>query len=201
MRDFNRLALEVAQLSKAKKRKVGAVVVGENPSCSVSAYNYHPECRPCELPDGTTDPMVVHAEVEAITQYNLTFSACKPYKIYVTQPPCAECQRAIQNAGIKEVIVVEEFMKFDSEKLRFELIPPKVEESLAKVLTYGARKYKPNNWRKGSIERYEAALLRHINAYRQGEACDKESGLLHLEHALCNVVFLLELHADKDKVK
>jgi len=198
--DFNKLTLDVAKRSTAKKRKVGATLATTDGYAS--AWNHRPKGGACETPTGETYHDVVHAEVAAILEYKrLNTTIPKGSTLYTTHPPCANCQQAIQRAEITKVIIVEEFMKFDTDKLRFELIPPRVEESLAKVLTYGAKKYKPENWRKGSIERYEAALLRHINAYRQGEACDKESGLLHLEHALCNVVFLLELHADKDKVK
>ena len=83
--------------------------------------------------------------------------------------------------------------KYENGKLRYDLIPPEVLESLAKVLTYGSEKYGANNWQ-GLADfepRYYAALQRHLNAWRQGEAADKESGLHHLEHALCNVAFLL----------
>ena len=85
-------------------------------------------------------------------------------------------------------------LKNDSEKLRYELIPPKAIRELAKVLTYGAKKYAPNNWKKVRPfkSRYTGALLRHIELWRNGEKLDSESELSHLSHVLCNIVFLIE---------
>ncbi|HIP58739.1 MAG TPA: hypothetical protein EYH00_05495 [Archaeoglobus profundus] len=84
-------------------------------------------------------------------------------------------------------------LKYDDGKLRYDLIPPKALEELAKVITYGAKKYKPNSWRNVEPYRYEAALFRHIQEWRKGNKIDKESGLPHLAHALANLVFLIEL--------
>ena len=81
--------------------------------------------------------------------------------------------------------------KFDTGKLRYDLVPIEALEGLAKVLTYGAEKYDPNNWQHVESDRYVAALFRHIMAWRKGEANDPESGHHHLEHALANVAFLL----------
>jgi|LWDU01.1.fsa_nt_gi hypothetical protein len=86
------------------------------------------------------------------------------------------------------------FMKFDSEKPRYELVPPSAMAAMAKVLTYGAHKYEANNWRKvDDPDRYIAALYRHLELYRSGEATDTESGFSHLEHAITNLAFLIEL--------
>ena len=89
-------------------------------------------------------------------------------------------------------------MKHDSDKPRMDLIPPQAELLLAQVLTYGAIKYAPNNWRhvENADARYIAATMRHINAHRQGERVDPESGLPHLAHAMCSLAFLLELQHD-----
>ena len=38
--------------------------------------------------------------------------------------------------------------KFDGDKLRFDLIPAVAEEEIAKILTFGAKKYGPDNWQK-----------------------------------------------------
>lgn len=84
-------------------------------------------------------------------------------------------------------------LKNDSEKVRLELISSKALIELGKVLTFGAKKYDSNNWRKG-IEwtRIVGAILRHVQAYNDGETFDKETGLSHMAHAMCECMFLLE---------
>jgi hypothetical protein len=83
--------------------------------------------------------------------------------------------------------------KFDTSKTRFDLIEPKFTEGIAKVLTYGADKYGAYNWVlvDNDTARYTAALHRHINAWEQEEDCDPESGMHHLLHAACNLMFLM----------
>jgi hypothetical protein len=78
-------------------------------------------------------------------------------------------------------------------KLRYDLIPYSCIQELAKVYTYGAKKYSDNTWQKVEDfdNRYWSALQRHLVAWREGEVCDQESGLRHLSHALWNVVALL----------
>lgn len=85
-------------------------------------------------------------------------------------------------------------MKYDNEKPMMNLLPPKAEMEMARVLTFGAKKYAPDNWRKvDDLERrYLAAAMRHINAHRQGEKLDSESGLSHLSHAMCCIAFIIE---------
>ncbi len=65
--------------------------------------------------------------------------------------------------------------------------------AVAKVLTFGASKYGPNNWQKLEkfAERYYAGVLRHLFAHGGGETTDPESGLPHLAHAACGALFLL----------
>lgn len=86
-----------------------------------------------------------------------------------------------------------EGVKYDSEKMRFDLIPPEAEYALAAVLTFGAKKYAPDNWRKieDKKSRYSAALGRHLNAWKLGEKIDSDSGLPHLWHALACMNFLV----------
>jgi len=83
--------------------------------------------------------------------------------------------------------------KYDTGKLRYDLVPPEATEMLARVLTYGANKYDANNWQNlDEFEsRYTAAMFRHFEAWRKGEKVDPESGLPHLGHAFCNIMFLL----------
>lgn len=85
--------------------------------------------------------------------------------------------------------------KQDTNKPRPDLIPPKAIMSIAEVLEFGARKYSPDNWRKvpNLKARYTAAMLRHVFAWMSGEKIDTESGLHHLAHAGCCLLFLLEV--------
>lgn len=82
-------------------------------------------------------------------------------------------------------------MKWDDEKLRWDLLPYDAVEKIVEIMTYGAKKYAPNNWQKVKAHRYYAALMRHLVAELKGEDNDQESGLLHLAHAACNILFLL----------
>lgn len=63
--------------------------------------------------------------------------------------------------------------------------------SVLAVLCYGVEKYEPRGWRKVEPERYEEALIRHIQAWLGGEWEDQETGLPHLSHAATNCLFLL----------
>lgn len=76
-----------------------------------------------------------------------------------------------------------------------DLLPMRALLSVAEVLAYGACKYEEDNWRKvpNVGKRYFAAALRHLAEWRLGEQCDRESGLPHLAHAACCVLFMLEL--------
>jgi hypothetical protein len=83
--------------------------------------------------------------------------------------------------------------KDDNGKIRMDLIPMKAVQEIAKVLTFGADKYGSNNWQNVAPfeSRYYAALLRHLTAWRAGEVLDPETGLAHLAHAGCCLLFLL----------
>jgi hypothetical protein len=83
-------------------------------------------------------------------------------------------------------------IKFDIDKLRWDLLPLQPIEDVVKILTFGSKKYGPNNWKQveHGQERYYAALMRHIVAYQRGEKTDSETGLSHLSHAICNLIFL-----------
>ena len=83
-------------------------------------------------------------------------------------------------------------LKFDTDKLPLDLLPFEALEEIALVLQHGAKKYNANNWRKGFIySRPFAAILRHLFAYWKGEDLDQDSGLHHLAHAGCELLFLL----------
>ena len=90
-------------------------------------------------------------------------------------------------------------VKFDNNKPRMDLLDPRAMEELSKVLTFGAQKYAPHNWRKGLHKsRLIGAALRHLFAYLGGQDNDPETGLSHAAHAMCCCMFILGLEHRSD---
>ena len=84
-------------------------------------------------------------------------------------------------------------IKHDEEKIPVELLPTQALEEIAKVLAFGKVKYTAFNWAKGfKWTRLIGAAMRHLFAWQRGEDKDKESGLSHLAHLGCCVLFLLQ---------
>ena len=89
--------------------------------------------------------------------------------------------------------------KFDSEKPKMYLLPPKAIVEVSKVLTVGAQKYDEENWRKldNLQDRYSGGALRHIFAHLDGEILDPETKHSHLAHAICCLLFKLEIELEE----
>lgn len=86
-------------------------------------------------------------------------------------------------------------VKHDQAKPQLELLSSIWLVGVAQVLTFGARKYAAHNWRKGiALSRLLGACLRHVMAFLGGEDRDPETGLSHLYHASCCLMFASELH-------
>lgn len=84
--------------------------------------------------------------------------------------------------------------KTDAGKDRWELLPINQIQKVVKVLTDGAKRYGDNGWRSvdNPQERFYAAMMRHLYAWRTGDKIDKESGFNHMIHVICNAIFLAE---------
>jgi len=96
---------------------------------------------------------------------------------------------------------MKEGVKHDQGKPQMGLMSPIFLEGLAKVLTFGAKKYAAHNWRKGlQHSRVYDALQRHLWVYWNGEETDPESGESHLDHAACCLMFLRELSVTHPKL-
>lgn len=84
-------------------------------------------------------------------------------------------------------------VKYDTDKPQWSLVPLAAMTEVVDVLTYGAKKYAPDNWKKvpDARRRYIDACFRHFVAYASGEKNDPETGKSHLAHAMCCMLFLL----------
>lgn len=87
---------------------------------------------------------------------------------------------------------LKEGTKFDTGKPDWSLLPLDAVEEVVKVMDMGAKKYARNNWQQmQDINRYRAAMMRHMKAEQSGESTDPESGLPHIAHVACNAIFLV----------
>lgn len=82
--------------------------------------------------------------------------------------------------------------KDDAGKLQWSLVPFREWNEVVKVLTVGAVKYAPDNWKyvKDGKRRYVDAFFRHVVAMIMGEKNDPEDNLPHWAHAICCLLFI-----------
>ena len=102
-------------------------------------------------------------------------------------------QKLLNKGGPVEIKKVAEIRgsRFNTGKLRFDLLDPPAMAGLAAVLTKGAEKYSSHNWRQGlPYMEIIASMQRHIMAISSGENNDPETGLPHADHIQCNAMFL-----------
>lgn len=103
---------------------------------------------------------------------------------------CEDCRKILR----QRPAIAPPGRKDDEGKARLDLLPFAALEEVGRVLAYGARKYGEDSWRQvRPARRYLGAALRHLSAWARGEEVDIESGLPHLAHAACSVLFLIEL--------
>lgn len=88
---------------------------------------------------------------------------------------------------------------FLDKKLRWDLLPLEEIEDIVEVYTKGAEKYSDNSWQnlENGLQRYKAALLRHLVAYEKGEEFDEETHCKHLAQVAWNAIAMLWLSKHK----
>lgn len=111
----------------------------------------------------------------------------------------------IENDMKEEVITKETLQsgyKADNGKARFSLIPPIFLKALADLFAMGARKYSDWNWFLGmKYSRVYDAMLRHANAWANGETNDPVDGQHHLISVAWNACVLFVYDSMPDKFK
>ncbi len=92
-------------------------------------------------------------------------------------------------------------VKYDEDKPKFSLIKRDALMEMVAVLTYGAKKYSPDNWMHldNARQRYFDAANRHLWQWFGGEERDEESGLHHLAHAMSSLMFIIQMDINKER--
>ena len=89
-------------------------------------------------------------------------------------------------------------VRHNSDKLRYDLIPPLANREYAKVWTQALDKYPEGNWEKGMPwTEVIASAMRHLEAIRLGFDIDPEDGCLHAAHLQANAAMLTEYYFTK----
>jgi len=82
-------------------------------------------------------------------------------------------------------------LRYNEGKLQWSLVDFDSLEDMVRVLEMGAKKYSPDNWKKGMpIKEVIESMLRHTFALLRGEINDIESKLPHIGHIQCNAMFI-----------
>tara|TARA_R110000824_G_scaffold23943_1_gene84789 strand:- start:432 stop:914 length:483 start_codon:yes stop_codon:yes gene_type:complete len=136
---YLRMAKIWASLSKAKRKKVGCLIVKDG-SIIADGYNGTPSGfdNDCEVVSpidrckitiddngnyvqGTyelkTKPEVLHAESNAITKLARSTQSSEGATMYITISPCVECSKLIIQSGIKRVVYGELYRNDEGIKL------------------------------------------------------------------------------------
>lgn len=105
-------------------------------------------------------------------------------------------------AGSAERAELQKGVKYDEGKSPLALLSSEWLLAVGSVMGFGAKKYAAHNWRNGiACSRLMSSALRHVVAFNSGEDVDSETGLSHLAHASCCLMFAFELqktHPDLD---
>lgn len=148
------------------------------------------KCRDCKHFNIKMDGMGVYecseGDPEVVSPDFLHSAPCFEPKVKPDYPPYPE--------GLTQLTSYKKAKgtKFDNGKLRWSLLPIEPIEDIIRVLEHGAKKYDDDNWKlvNDSLDRYYNACMRHLTAWKKGEAVDQETGISHLAHAGCCLLFL-----------
>ena len=110
---YLKMAHEWGQLSKAKRKKVGCLVIKDGQIIS-DGYNGTPsgmdnECEYEYNGKLITKPVVLHAESNALMKLAKSNNNSNGATIYLSLSPCFDCSKLIVQAGISRVVYKEKY--------------------------------------------------------------------------------------------
>lgn len=91
---------------------------------------------------------------------------------------------------VEEKIKETKALRYNQGKVEWSLMHYGSMVPMIRVLMFGAKKYAPDNWKKGLDRRQILeSMQRHLAALMDGEDIDPESGESHMAHIQCNAMF------------
>lgn len=126
---YMRVAEEWAARSYARRKQVGAVIVNpiqkrtiaEGYNGTPSGFDNNCENEPTDLDIEssklTTNPYVLHAELNCLMKVARSTDSTDGCTLFVTMSPCIECSKMMIQAGIKRVVYKEKYRIDDGVEL------------------------------------------------------------------------------------
>lgn len=160
---------------------------------------------PARLVDNVTDPLDPQYICESCNYIFRDSEAkesicrtCRKFNLCAKQAVALERGEHWTTCAEHEKVDIDPEWKFnqtakaDEGKLELTLVPTQIIEDIAEVRMYGNKKYgDPDNWKTVEIERFRNAMFRHFIAYlNDPHGVDKESGIPHWKHVVCNAAFI-----------
>ena len=107
------MAFVWSKLSKARRKKVGCLIVKDNTIIS-DGFNGTPSgfdnsCEVWDNGDWVTKPETIHAESNAISKLAKSTQSSDGATLYATCSPCLDCSKLIIQAGIVRVVYSEQY--------------------------------------------------------------------------------------------
>lgn len=101
---YQTVAEVVAEQSYCVRKKVGAVVVTPTGILGIG-FNGTAKGYPnqCELEDGTTHPLVIHAEDNALNKMAKEGISPEGAIVFITLAPCLSCAKRLAAVGVSAV--------------------------------------------------------------------------------------------------
>ena len=101
----------------------------------------------------------------------------------------------------KEKQEADKALRYNEGKPKWSLVHYESLIPMIRVLEFGALKYAPKNWMKPMNEtEILESMQRHLAAVMDGELYDKESGIHHMGHIMCNAMFY-NYHFNQEQLK
>lgn len=126
---FISLTYLIASKSKDESTNYGAIIVNDDNAIVSTGYNSFPRGINDDDPSRQERPkkyfFMSHSEINAVANAALHGISTKGCRLYCNGIPCATCARTIINAGIKEVVVDEDwnmdYIEKWSEEIKYSL--------------------------------------------------------------------------------
>lgn len=112
---YMKMAQDMATLSYAERKKVGAILVSKDDQIIGQGFNGTPHgfnnCCEDVLPNGelVTKPEVLHAETNCLMKSARYNSSTVGSTLYITLSPCIDCAKLIIQAEISRVVYLEDY--------------------------------------------------------------------------------------------